>query len=105
MVRSTMNYHLQFRYSVTCFTKDYAVVHCLRALCEWAEKAKYPHKMIGWGHTKKADWQKKNCCITLRFTDRNCRQAFLDKAADLLPDRWNESAQNDNDPAIPTRNR
>jgi hypothetical protein len=61
--------------------------------------------MIGWGHTKKIDWQGDNQHITLRFTEKAYRQAFMDKAHELLPGRWTEDKLDDNDPAVPTRNR
>ena len=100
-----MDYFQKFHFSIRCHSTDYAVIHCLRSLCEWAEKAPYPHRMIGWGHTKKTDWQRDNQRIKLRFTDKDCRQAFVDKEHELLSNRWTEDGQDDSDPATPTRNR
>jgi hypothetical protein len=39
------------RYSITCYTKDLAVVHRLRALCQHCEKDCRPQ--IAWGGTGK----------------------------------------------------
>ena len=46
-----MDDYTKFRYSVTCETADSAVLHCLRALCQWAEE--HPKPQIGWGGTTK----------------------------------------------------
>ncbi len=39
--------HKLFKFSITCQTDDLAVLHCLRALCQYAEQHKKPQ--IGWG--------------------------------------------------------
>lgn len=39
--------HEKYHYSATCKTDDPAVLHCLRALCQYSEKGEYPQ--IGWG--------------------------------------------------------
>jgi len=47
--------HKLFKFSMTCQTDDLAVLHCLRALCQYAEQHKKPQ--IGWGGTGKSEWQ------------------------------------------------
>jgi hypothetical protein len=42
--------HEKYRYSATCQTNDAAVLHCLRVLCQYAEKGQYPQ--IGLGRYK-----------------------------------------------------
>jgi hypothetical protein len=51
------------KFSITCQTNDLAVVHCLRAICQFAEKVVMPQ--IAWGGTKETEWLaagKKLCC-------------------------------------------
>ncbi|MCI0629397.1 MAG: hypothetical protein L0Y44_01935 [Phycisphaerales bacterium] len=59
-----------FHYSITCETDDLAVVHCLRALCEFAERGQ-PYPQIGWGGTGEGEWRRNDNQITLRFTEPN----------------------------------
>jgi len=47
--------HCKYHYSVTCKTDDPAVLHCLRALCQYSEKEEHPQ--IGWGGTKGNIWK------------------------------------------------
>jgi hypothetical protein len=53
-------------FSITCFTEDPAVVHCLRALCHFAEDGVKPQ--IAWGGTKIPEWLAAGKRITLRFS-------------------------------------
>jgi hypothetical protein len=86
------------KYSVTVHTDDLAVVHCLRALCEFAEGG--VKGQIGWGGTKRSEWEKAGNKITLRFSSPAFRTTFVEQAKRLLPvSSWREIARNDNDPA------
>jgi hypothetical protein len=87
----------RYHFSVTCETSDAAVLHCLRALCQWAEQWAKPQ--IGWGGTGEKEWNASGARFTLRFTDPEYRQAFLDKADELLHGRWKLVATRDDDPA------
>jgi hypothetical protein len=89
--------HSQFHFSVTCQTADVAVLHCLRALCQWAEKHSKPQ--IGWGGTTGSSWKRSAGKLTLRFTKAEYRQNFIDKANELLSNRWKVISIDDNDPA------
>jgi hypothetical protein len=85
-------------FSITCSTDQLAVVHCLRALCEFAAEDVRPQ--IGWGGTKAREWEKAGNRITLRFTSPSSRQKFVDAAQRLLPqESWGEVSRSDADPA------
>lgn len=86
------------KYSITVHADDLAVVHCLRSLCEYAEQDVKPQ--IGWGGTKRKNWEKDNNQITLRFSSPDFRNKFVETASRLLPDgSWSEVKRNDCDPA------
>lgn len=72
----------KFKYSITCHTDDFAVVHCLRSLCEYIEENHMPQ--IGWGGTEKSDWKAAGNTITLRFTSPTYRDQFVDEANRLI---------------------
>ena len=58
--------HQNYKYSITIFTKDLAVVNCLRALSQYSQKT--GNNRISWGNTKDTDWKKANHEVTFRFT-------------------------------------
>lgn len=92
--------HLEFRYSVTIQSDDLAVVHCLRALNQFAQKES--NLRIGWGGTKEKDWARDAHKVTFRFTRTKYRDEFLREAHRLLPQgSWREVGQSDADPAKP----
>ncbi len=93
--------HEKYHYSVTCKTDDPAVLHCLRALCQYSEKEEYPQ--IGWGGTKRNEWEANNGLFTLRFTSPEYRQNYISEANRLLSGHWKVIGENDNDPAEPQR--
>ena len=74
--------HARFCYSRTCQTDGPAVLHCLRALCQFAEKGKKPR--IGWGGAGEADWRGCGDRLVLRFTASSHRQVFAGEANRLL---------------------
>ena len=85
-------------FSITCFTEDAAVVHCLRALCHFAETGVKPQ--IAWGGTKTSEWKAAGKQITLRFSSSDYRDRFTREAIRLLPkNSWREVRRNDSDPA------
>jgi len=93
--------HNLFKYSITCKTDDIAVLHCLRALCQFAEKHRKPQ--IGWGGTGESDWRSKKGQFTLRFTSPIYREFFVKEAHRILNGYWSVVDTNDNDPAYPQR--
>ena len=93
--------HQRYRYSVTLETGDAAVLHCLRALCQHAERALSPQ--IGWGGTGEGAWKAQGGRFTLRFTDPSYREHFLAEARRLLSGHWTELSLSDSDPASPQR--
>ena len=85
-------------FSITCHTDDEAVVHCLRALCHFAEITVKPQ--IAWGGTKRQDWVAAGHQITLCFTSTHHRDRFVREATRLLPSGiWHETSRSDEDPA------
>jgi hypothetical protein len=91
----------KFKFSVTCHSTDLAVVHCLRALAQWAEQHPYPQ--IGWGGSGEKEWQGSSGTFVLRFTDEQYRRTFIDKGTELLPQRWKVISTDDANPAIRRR--
>jgi hypothetical protein len=92
--------HERYRFSVTCSTKDLAVVYCLRALCQFVHHGKDRYSQIGLGGTKEKDWLAADRKITLRFSDQKYRDAFLSEATRLLPKgSWSKEDESDNNPA------
>jgi hypothetical protein len=82
-----------YKHTITCHTDDLAVVHCLRALSQWAQQSGNCH--IPWGGTKKPDWERDGNCVTFRFTESLYRDAFRQKANELLYGRWCEKGTSD----------
>ena len=86
------------RFSITCHTNDLAVVHCLRAICEFAAEGIRPQ--IGGGGTKASEWRAADNQITLRFASPDSRQRFFETANRLLSSgSWVEVSLSDSDPA------
>lgn len=93
--------HSKYHYSATCKTTDQAVLHCLRALCQYCEQAIYPQ--IGWGGTTRDSWEDNGGKLTLRFTSPDFRAEFLSEAGRLLKQHWELIDTSDQDPATPQR--
>ena len=85
-----------FRYSITCRSADEAVLHCLKALADFAEGG--GHKRSAWVDAAVAAWDRDQDLVTLRFTTQSNRDAFRRKARELLGGRWAEYAVRDSDP-------
>jgi len=93
--------HEKYRYSATCETADPAVLHCLRALCQFTEQGEYPQ--IGWGGTKRSAWEANKGKFTVRFTSAEYREEYLNEATRLLKEHWSLIDTSNNDPAEPQR--
>ena len=86
--------------SITIKTNDLAVLHCLRALSQYAQRT--GNSRIPWGGTKKEDWERDNHCVTFHFSKPEYRSAFIHEAARLLPgELWGIIGTDDADPATP----
>ena len=95
--------HSLFKFSATCQTDDRAILYCLRSLCHFAEKHKYPQ--IGWGGTGDDIWGASKGRLTLRFTNPKYRDQFINEATRLFGKRWTLVSTHDDDPASPQRKR
>lgn len=93
--------HKKYHYSASCKTDDPAVLHCLRALCQFSEKGEYPQ--IGWGGTKRSLWEANDGLFTVRFTSSSYRENYINEASRLLKGYWELVSTNDFDPAEPQR--
>jgi hypothetical protein len=90
------------KFSITCQTSDLAIVHCLRALCQFSEKDGI--KQIGWGGASREAWRAAGNKITLRFTHSDYRDTFITEAKRILPaNSWEEVDRSDSDPATRQR--
>ena len=95
-----MTTHGDHHYSITVRTDDLAILHCLRALADYAQQT--GNKRIAWGGTKEADWAAAGHQVTFHLSSPDYRSTFLAQAIRLLPgDLWEEVSEDDNDPATP----
>lgn len=95
-----MSRHAEYHYSVTIKTDDEAILHCLRALSQYAQFT--GNKRIPWGGTKREDWERDDHCATFHFSKPEYRVIFIKKASCLLPRTlWEKIEEKDNDSAIP----
>ena len=95
-----MSQHNKYHYSVTMHTSDEAVLHCLRALSQYAQRN--GNVRIPWGGTSKDNWILHNHCVTFRFSKPEYRKIFIKEVSCLLPKAlWRIINENDNDPATP----
>ncbi len=86
------------KFSVTCFTHELAVVHCLRGLAAYAEQD--CPRPITWGGTKAKDWKAAGNQVTFRFTSSKFRDDFEQHATLFLSKgSWNAVTRSDSDPA------
>jgi hypothetical protein len=77
----------RYHYSATFQTNDEAVLHCLRALCQWAQRDERSPN-IGWGGTGERPWQDHQNVASVRFTSTERRQKWIAKATELLGAKW-----------------
>lgn len=93
-----MNQHTLYHYSVTVETEDEVVLHCLRAISDYAQTL--GNKRIVWGGTKKKDWQRNNHHVTFHFSNPEYRLTFKNGANRLMPGKFRLVSESNNDPAI-----
>jgi len=96
-----MSEHSQYRYSITVETNDEVVLHCLRAISQYAQEEGY--KQIAWGGTSKKDWLQNNNRVTFHFSKPEYRITFKNEAFRLMRTLWRVICESDNDPATPQR--
>ena len=84
----------QYRYSITVETQDDAVLYCLRALWQYAER--HPLPPDGELATT-SEWRLGEGRITFRFSNPYNRGDFLGEATRLLAGKWTRIATSDND--------
>ncbi|MBI3206666.1 MAG: hypothetical protein HYZ29_34335 [Myxococcales bacterium] len=94
-----MTTHQDHHFSITVGTQDLAVLHCLRALADFAQET--GNKRIVWGGTKAPDWRRGGGNVKFRFSRPQYRERFLAEAQRLLPSTaWMFIGQDDEDPAF-----
>lgn len=95
-----MTIHANYHFSVTVYTRDLAVVECLRALAKFSQET--GNNQIPWGGTKDTDWRNADRKITLHFSSPAYRERLKSEAARLLPSGLFEIvSESDADPAHP----
>ena len=90
----------QYRYSITVETQDDAVLFCLRALWQYAER----HPLHAERRGDRDDRRMRGSGdgrITFRFSNPYNRGDFLGEATRLLAGKWTRIAESDND-ALPS---
>ena len=99
-----MSQHDNYHYSVSILTDDEALLHCLRALSQYAQVD--GNTRIPWGGTKKGDWERENHRATFRFSRTAYRNCFIKEIQRLLPNTlFKIVGTNDSDPAKPQTRR
>ena len=79
-----------YKYSITIYTDDLAVVNCLRALSQYSQKT--GNNRIPCGGTKDSDWKRDGHTVTFRFSRPEYREGFLVEVKRLLPRQlWSEN--------------
>jgi len=86
----------QFRYSITVEPQDDAVLFCLRALWQYAEREPTPTPAIGLATT--GEWRTTDGRVTFRFSNPYNRSDFLGEATRLLAGKWTRFGTSDDDP-------
>lgn len=97
-----MSQHHNYHYSITVQTHDEAVLHCLRALSQYAQVD--GNKRIPWGGTKKQNWELEDHKVTFYFSKTAYRNSFIEEVKRLLSESlFKIEKTNDNDPAQPQK--
>jgi hypothetical protein len=96
----TDNYEKK-HFSVTGRTQDFAVLHCLRGLSEWAEEL-HPRN-VTWGGTGEAEWRNSKGQFTFHFSDPSFREKFIMRGQELFPCLWEVVRTRDDHPATRQR--
>ena len=87
-----------YRYSVEVYTEDIVVLHCLRAVAQYAQKS--GKKFVAWAGTKERDW-KRDGCVKFHFSDPRYREDFKKQADRVLQGRFTLGCDKDKDPPLP----
>ncbi|HEY9228357.1 MAG TPA: hypothetical protein VIP11_16995 [Gemmatimonadaceae bacterium] len=87
----------RYRYSITVETQDDAVLFCLRALWQYAERR--PAPATSSDLTATDEWRAGEGRITFRFSNPYNRADFLGEATRLLAGKWTRFGMSDDDPA------
>ena len=85
----------EYRYSITVETQDDAVLFCLRALWQYAERHPLPPSAGELATTD--EWRLGEGRITFRFSNPYNRGDFLGEATRLLAGKWIRHASSDDD--------
>jgi hypothetical protein len=93
-------YH-QYHYSITVETNDEVVLHCLRAISQYAQQE--GNRQVAWGGTNKKDWQQNGNRVIFHFSKPEYRIIFKNEASRLMRTLWRAISESDHDPAVPQR--
>jgi hypothetical protein len=86
-----------YRFSVTVYTDDLAVVNCLRALSQYSQETE--NNRIPWGGAMDRDWKRDGHTVTFRVSQPSYREGFIIEIERLLPKAlWIERRRSDKDP-------
>lgn len=85
----------RYRYSITVETQDDAVLFCLRALWQYAER--HPLPPSGREMLTTGEWRLGEGQVTFRFSNPYNRGDFLGEATRLLAGKWTRMATSDDD--------
>lgn len=85
----------QYRYSITVETQDDAVLFCLRALWQYAER--HPMPATDRQIASTGEWRMGDGRVTFRFSNPYNRGDFLGEATRLLAGKWTRLAISDDD--------
>lgn len=85
----------QYRYSITVETQDDAVLFCLRALWQYAERRPMPASDRDLSTT--GEWRLGDGRVTFRFSNPYNRGDFLGEATRLLAGKWTRLGMSDDD--------
>lgn len=88
----------QFRYSLTVEAQDAAVLYCLRALWQYAERE--PHTSSNETFAAANEWRAADGQVTFRFSNPYNRADFLGEATRLLAGKWTRLGASDDDPPL-----
>jgi hypothetical protein len=102
--RASITTHRDHHYSVTVRTLDPAVLYCLRALADFAQKDRQHADPVGWNNPRGLGPRRQEGDFHFRFSKARYREGFLADAGRVLPSgSYQVVTQSDNDPARPIR--
>jgi len=85
----------QYGYSITVETQDIAVLFCLRALWQYAER--HPAAPADRDGVTTDEWRLGDGRVTFLFSNPYNRSDFLGEATRLLAGKWTRIATSDNE--------